>query len=127
MSEFQDPARREQLRHQVGDKLKSLVRRARSSEPVRLVVDRVRTLNDMVWDREYDIAWTTRLSIFAALAYFVMPADAIPDFIPVLGFADDAAVLGLVIRQVSGELTRYREFRSNDVQVEAVRVDELHS
>jgi len=31
--------------------------------------------------------------MFAALAYFVLPTDAIPDFIAGLGFTDDAAVL----------------------------------
>lgn len=42
--------------------------------------------------------------LFAALAYFVMPFDAIPDFIAGFGFTDDAAVLamalGLVARHV---------------------------
>ena len=31
--------------------------------------------------------------MFAGLAYFVLPADAIPDIITGLGFTDDAAVL----------------------------------
>jgi uncharacterized membrane protein YkvA (DUF1232 family) len=31
--------------------------------------------------------------LFGALAYFVMPADVIPDFIAGLGFTDDASVL----------------------------------
>ena len=34
-----------------------------------------------------------RTVLFAALAYFVMPFDAIPDFLLGLGFTDDAAVL----------------------------------
>ena len=34
-----------------------------------------------------------RATLFGALAYFVMPFDAIPDFFPGLGFTDDAAVL----------------------------------
>lgn len=39
--------------------------------------------------------------LLAALAYFVLPFDAIPDFLPVFGFTDDAAVLALAIRLVS--------------------------
>ncbi len=31
--------------------------------------------------------------LFGALAYFIMPADVIPDFIVGLGFTDDASVL----------------------------------
>ncbi|HEY1630476.1 MAG TPA: YkvA family protein [Rhizomicrobium sp.] len=39
--------------------------------------------------------------LLAALAYFVMPVDAIPDFLPVIGFTDDAAVFALAISMVS--------------------------
>ena len=39
--------------------------------------------------------------LFAALAYFVVPTDAIPDFVAGLGFTDDAAVLALAISMVS--------------------------
>ncbi len=38
--------------------------------------------------------------LMGALAYFVMPADMIPDFIAWLGFADDAAVLAMAVRSV---------------------------
>lgn len=42
--------------------------------------------------------------MLAALAYFVLPSDALPDFIPMLGYTDDAAVftalLGLVGRNL---------------------------
>jgi uncharacterized membrane protein YkvA (DUF1232 family) len=48
--------------------------------------------------------------MFAALAYFVLPVDAIPDFIAGIGYTDDAAVflamLGLVGRHVK---PRHRE------------------
>ena len=39
--------------------------------------------------------------LLAALAYFVMPVDAIPDFLPVIGFTDDAAVLAIAFGLVS--------------------------
>jgi uncharacterized membrane protein YkvA (DUF1232 family) len=48
-----------------------------------------------------------RATLLAALAYFVLPTDALPDFLPLLGFTDDAAVilsaLGLVSSHVSEE------------------------
>ncbi|WP_293906543.1 YkvA family protein [Phenylobacterium sp.] len=34
---------------------------------------------------------------FAALAYFVMPVDAIPDFIAGIGYTDDAAVFAALL------------------------------
>lgn len=39
--------------------------------------------------------------LLAALAYFVTPVDAIPDFVAGLGFTDDAAVLAAAIALVS--------------------------
>jgi uncharacterized membrane protein YkvA (DUF1232 family) len=47
---------------------------------------------------------TVRAALLAALAYFVLPIDAIPDFVPALGFTDDAAVLAGAIRFVSGHI-----------------------
>ena len=51
--------------------------------------------------------------LVAALAYFVLPFDAVPDFLPVLGFTDDAAVLATAIRLVATHIT--------DVHREAAR------
>jgi len=39
--------------------------------------------------------------LFAALAYFVLPTDLIPDFIAGLGFTDDATVLATAMGMVS--------------------------
>ncbi|CAN1568062.1 COG3339 Uncharacterized conserved protein [Rhabdaerophilaceae bacterium] len=46
-----------------------------------------------------------KLILLAALAYFVMPIDGIPDLIPVLGFSDDAAMLTAAIATVRGAIT----------------------
>jgi uncharacterized membrane protein YkvA (DUF1232 family) len=42
--------------------------------------------------------------LLAALAYFVLPFDVIPDFIVGIGFTDDAAVLAMAIAMVSGNI-----------------------
>lgn len=44
----------------------------------------------------------------AALLYFVTPLDAVPDAIPVLGFADDAAVIAAAVTYLGAQLRRYR-------------------
>lgn len=54
------------------------------------------------FDRETPHA--VRGVLIGALAYFVMPADAIPDIVPVLGFTDDAAVLAGAIKFVSSHI-----------------------
>jgi len=42
-----------------------------------------------------------RLVLMAALAYFVMPADLVPDLLAVVGFSDDAAVLMLAVQALA--------------------------
>ena len=49
--------------------------------------------------------------LFAALAYFVMPADAVPDILVGFGFADDATVLATAL-SIVGAQVRERHRRS---------------
>ena len=46
-----------------------------------------------------------------ALLYVLSPLDVIPDFIPLAGFIDDAAVFGFVLAFAKDDLVRYREWR----------------
>jgi uncharacterized membrane protein YkvA (DUF1232 family) len=47
---------------------------------------------------------SARLTLIAALAYFVAPFDFVPDFIFGIGFLDDASVLAAAIAAVSGSI-----------------------
>lgn len=46
-----------------------------------------------------------KVTLLGSLAYFIAPADAIPDFIAALGYTDDAAVLLGAVRAVGGSIT----------------------
>lgn len=60
--------------------------------------------------RDPSTSLRVRLTLLAALAYFVMPVDAVPDIVPILGFTDDAAVLAAAIASVrSAILPEHRE------------------
>jgi uncharacterized membrane protein YkvA (DUF1232 family) len=61
-----------------------------------------------VLDRRTPLA--VRATLFGALAYFVLPIDAVPDFIAGLGFTDDAAVLYAALRALAGSIEqRHRD------------------
>src|SRR5690348_4010871 len=44
-------------------------------------------------------------TVAAALAYFILPLDAIPDVLPVVGLGDDASVLAAALTAVSAHIT----------------------
>ena len=43
--------------------------------------------------------------LIGAIAYFVLPADAVPDVLPLVGYTDDAAVLAAAIKIVTSHIT----------------------
>ncbi len=53
-----------------------------------------------------------RLILMGAIAYFIFPTDAVADFLPLLGFADDAAILAAAITQVAGSITPEHKARA---------------
>ncbi|MFD3450316.1 YkvA family protein [Microbacteriaceae bacterium 4G12] len=63
---------------------------------LRLVPDVLRLLKRLVADRT--VPRGTRLWLGALLVYLLMPIDLIPDFIPVLGYADDVLVVAIAVR-----------------------------
>jgi uncharacterized membrane protein YkvA (DUF1232 family) len=67
-------------------------------EALRLLPDLVRLLRRLAADSEVPRGARVRLSLL--LGYLALPFDLVPDFVPVLGYADDAIVVSLVLRSV---------------------------
>ncbi|CUT05620.1 Uncharacterized membrane protein YkvA, DUF1232 family [Candidatus Kryptobacter tengchongensis] len=61
------------------------------------------------------IPFKTIIAIAGALIYFLSPADAIPDFIPGIGYIDDAAVVGMVIKAIFSDLENYAQWKKLDL------------
>jgi uncharacterized membrane protein YkvA (DUF1232 family) len=47
-----------------------------------------------------DLPRGVRVRLVLLLAYLAVPIDVIPDFVPVIGYADDVIVIGLTLRSV---------------------------
>lgn len=63
---------------------------------LRLAPDVVRLLKRLISDHTVSIG--VRIWLGVLLVYLISPIDLIPDFIPVLGYADDALVVALALR-----------------------------
>ena len=59
-----------------------------------------------------EVPFATIAAIVGALAYVLSPIDVIPDFIPVLGYLDDAAVLALCLKLVKVDVEDYRRWQT---------------
>jgi uncharacterized membrane protein YkvA (DUF1232 family) len=70
--------------------------RGQLKEALRLLPDLLRLLRRLAADRTLPRGVRIRLALL--LAYLAMPFDLIPDFIPVLGYADDAIIVTAVLR-----------------------------
>ncbi|MET8995781.1 YkvA family protein [Amycolatopsis sp. NPDC004169] len=67
-------------------------------EALRLLPDVLRLIRRLAADRTLPRGVRVRLGLL--LAYLALPVDLVPDFIPVLGYADDAIIVTAVLRSV---------------------------
>jgi uncharacterized membrane protein YkvA (DUF1232 family) len=75
-------------------------------------LDSLRTLVEMVQDKDWQLPEEEKADVLSSLAYFSEPQDLVPDDIPVLGYLDDAIMIELVIQDLSLDLSAYNEFTS---------------
>jgi uncharacterized membrane protein YkvA (DUF1232 family) len=67
--------------------------------------------------RDYrDVPWQTLVLVVAAILYFLMPIDVIPDVLVGLGYLDDAAVIAWVMSAVGPELEKFRQWEASRQQ-----------
>ncbi len=63
--------------------------------------------------KEYQVSYKVLATMVGAFLYLVKKKDLIPDSIPVIGIADDVAVLGLALKFVEPDLKAYQEWKAN--------------
>ena len=73
--------------------------KTRLRDAMRLVPDVVRLLRRLAGDRT--LSRSIRIRLWLLLIYLISPIDLIPDFIPVLGYADDAIIIAIALRSIT--------------------------
>lgn len=80
------------------------------------------------WRGEYRaINGRAFLAVVAALVYFLMPLDTVPDWLLGVGLLDDLAVLSWVMRTWSRELEAYRSWRDTQPVEKLQKIEALPS
>lgn len=80
-------------------------------DALRLVPDLLTLVGGLLRDRSLKVR--IRVAVGALLLYLLCPIDLVPDFIPVVGYADDAVIIALILRyviRVSGREALYRNW-----------------
>jgi uncharacterized membrane protein YkvA (DUF1232 family) len=72
--------------------------------------------------RDKDTPTAAKGLMFAALAYFVLPTDVVPDFLAGIGFTDDAAVMAALLAVV-GKNIKPRHKEAAEAFLEKMRAD----
>jgi len=79
------------------------------------MINQIKLLFGMIadyWNGTYrNIPWFSIAMAVAAIVYFLSPIDLIPDFIPVIGYVDDALVIAVCIWAMEEDLRAYCAFK----------------
>jgi uncharacterized membrane protein YkvA (DUF1232 family) len=66
---------------------------------LRLLPDLIRLLRQLAADP--DLPRGVRIRLILLLMYLLSPIDLVPDFVPVLGYADDVIIVAIALRSVT--------------------------
>jgi len=71
-------------------------------------------IKDYVSGEYREIPWWSIAAIVTALLYVLSPLDLIPDFVPVIGYVDDALVVAVCLAMVETDLHEYKDWKMNN-------------
>jgi uncharacterized membrane protein YkvA (DUF1232 family) len=73
--------------------------------------DGFRTFLKMMRDPQYRFPTKFKIALIVLVLYVISPIDVIPDFLPILGFADDGAFLAGLFWMAMGLVSDYDKTR----------------
>lgn len=74
-------------------------------------------LKDVKQKKYPETPWKTLAAMIFTVLYIINPLDLIPDFIPIIGYIDDLAVFGFVLKLINKDLESYQKWKLAQKQV----------
>ena len=119
----------EKSKHLLDEAIKKAKNKEKISGPLADLWENLKTVFRLLqayFSKEYTtIPWGTIVLLVGAVIYFVSPLDLMPDWIPLAGFIDDAAVLVFVLRQINADLQHFLEWENERKSVDPTKVIDI--
>lgn len=116
LGEFADKVGEEDVKDTLGkeDEIKKLFKRVKVlARYCNDLCEIFELLRDRARGTYKETPWRTVAALTGALIYVLSPIDLILDLIPVIGFLDDAIVIGLAIKLAQPDLEKYRAWKAS--------------
>ena len=116
LGEFTDKVGAEDVKETLGkeDEIKKLFKNVKVlAKYFNDLCEILELLRDRVMGTYTETPWRTISALTGALIYVLSPIDIILDFIPGIGFLDDAVVIGLAIKLAQPDLEKYRTWKES--------------
>jgi len=110
---LKDPAKSKQL---LDDAMKKAKNKEKPTGPTADLWANLKTVFRLLqayFSKQYTtIPWGSIAMIVGSVIYFVSPIDLMPDWFPLAGFVDDAAVLMFVLKQMNSDLSKFLQWEA---------------
>ena len=107
---------------EIEDKFKSDRLLGRYIEDGRLLISMVKDY----WNGNYkNVPWFTIAAAVFSLLYVLNPLDIIPDFIPLIGWIDDIAVITIAVKMIEKDLQTYKSWKLNPEETDGGYAEEV--
>jgi len=119
----------EKSKHLLDEAMKKAKNKEKISGPLADLWENLKTVFRLLqayFSKQYTtIPWGTIVLLVGAVIYFVSPLDLMPDWFPLAGFIDDAAVLVFVLRQINADLQHFLAWETQYDTAESDKVIDI--
>jgi len=119
----------EKSKHLLDEAMKKAKNKEKLTGPLADMLENLKTVFRLLqayFNKQYtNIPWGSIVLVVGAVIYFVSPIDLMPDWIPLSGFIDDAAVLVFVLRQINADLQRFLEWETEKTTASSEKVIDI--